>query len=328
MLAVTHLTKTFGPTLAVHNLSFTLARGEVLAFLGPNGAGKSTTIKILAGFFQPDSGNATLGGHDVLTRLRAAQRLLGYLPENGPLYPEMTVREFLLFAARVRGLRGEARDTAIARAVETCQLAEVYHQTIGTLSKGYRQRTSLAQAILHDPPCLILDEPTEGLAPNQKQQVREAIRAMAAEKAIIIATHNLAEAEAVCTRFLVIAGGEKQVDESPEAFRERHPHRGAARVFPKSGKLAELRAALAQAPGIERVENADDSGGGLLAIPEAGRSALALLPELARAGKLSYERLEPVECRTEEVFRQLTQTPAGANEASYSRASPAVPTPS
>ena len=204
-------------------ISFTVAKGEVLGFLGPNGAGKSTTMRMITGFLPPTSGTASICGHDVLQDPVGAKQCLGYLPESAPSYRAMTVRDFLRFIAEARGFYGKAAKARVDEVVEKARLAPVVNKTIETLSKGYRQRTCFAQAILHDPAVLIMDEPTDGLDPNQKQTVREMIKEMAAEKAIVISTHILEEVDAVCTRALVIADGQIKADGTPAQLRAMDP---------------------------------------------------------------------------------------------------------
>ena len=207
MIRIENLVKTFGAKRAVDGVSFEVARGEVLGFLGPNGAGKSTTMRMITGFFPPSAGRISVGGHDVVDSPLEAKRLIGYLPEAAPSYPDMTVRGFLSFAAELRGLDGDARKKAVGRAVERCFLASVLHQSIDTLSKGYKHRTCLAQALIHDPEVLVLDEPTDGLDPNQKHEVRNLIREISKTKAIIFSTHILEEVDAACTRAIIIDRG-------------------------------------------------------------------------------------------------------------------------
>ena len=223
MLKVDNLKKRFGDFEAVKGISFTVEKGEVLGFLGPNGAGKSTTMRMITGFIPPTSGTAAICGHDIIKDPIAAKACLGYLPENAPSYRAMTVTEFLTFVARIRGFYGKAARERVDAAIEKARLANVARQTIDTLSKGYRQRTCFAQAILHDPQVLIMDEPTDGLDPNQKFVVREMIKEMSAEKAIIISTHILEEVDAVCTRALIIAQGEIKADGTPDELRAKDP---------------------------------------------------------------------------------------------------------
>jgi len=236
LIEIEGLTKRFGGFTAVDGVSFTVARGEVLGFLGPNGAGKSTTMKMLAGFVTPTAGTARITGHDVLTAPIKASRQLGYLPEGAPTYPEMTVLGFLRFVARIRGYRGAELTARVDRAVAMTTLEGVRQQPIETLSKGFKRRVGLAQALMHDPPVLVLDEPTDGLDPNQKHEVRTLIARMAPEKAIIISTHILEEVDAVCTRAIIIAGGRVVADATPAELEKRHP----------SGKLEEVFRALTQ----------------------------------------------------------------------------------
>ena len=216
MLETHELTKRYGRHTVVDNLSFSCGPGEVLGFLGPNGAGKSTTMKMVTGFVAPSGGTARICGHDVQTETLAAQRRLGYLPEGAPLYAEMTPAQFLEFIADVRGLKGAERKRRLESVIEQMHLAPVLNQSTETLSKGFKRRVGLAQAILHDPDVLILDEPTDGLDPNQKHQVRELIRSLSEDKLVIISTHILEEVDAVCTRAIIIANGRLLVDDTPE----------------------------------------------------------------------------------------------------------------
>ena len=233
MLEVKNLRKRFGAFEAVKGITFSVGKGEVLGFLGPNGAGKSTTMRMITGFLPPSSGTAAVCGHDIAADPVEAKKCIGYLPESAPSYRAMTVEDYLLFVAEIRGYKGsEARDR-VAAAVEKSRLAPVVRKTIETLSKGYRQRTCFAQAILHDPPVLVMDEPTDGLDPNQKYTVREMIREMAAEKAIVVSTHILEEVDAVCTRAIVIADGEIRADGTPAQLRAMDPSGRLDAVFRK-----------------------------------------------------------------------------------------------
>jgi ABC-2 type transport system ATP-binding protein len=213
------LRKAYGPIQAVRGVSFSVNRGEVIGFLGPNGAGKSTTMKLLTGHLQPDSGSARIADFDVVQNPIEAKSQLGYSPEGAPAYGEMTVREFLSFVAQLRGLKNAA--TRVDETLSLCRLTEVAGQTIDTLSKGYRMRLGFAQAVIHDPSVLILDEPTDGLDPNQKFEVRRILKEMAARKAVIVSTHILEEIEELCTRIIIIARGEVRCDEPKEVFLQR-----------------------------------------------------------------------------------------------------------
>lgn len=239
MLKINGLTKNFGSLEAVKGISFDVKKGEVLGFLGPNGAGKSTTMRMITGFIPPTSGSATVCGHDILTHPVEAKRCIGYLPENAPAYGIMTVTAFLIFIAKMRGYRGDVLKERVENAITRSKLDDVRHQTIETLSKGFRQRTCFAQAILHDPPVLIMDEPTDGLDPNQKFVVREMIKEMAAEKAIIVSTHILEEVDAVCTRAIIISGGHIVANGSPKALKAQDPQGRLDEVFRKLTKTEE-----------------------------------------------------------------------------------------
>jgi ABC-2 type transport system ATP-binding protein len=231
MIKVENLVKSFGPKLAVNDVSFSVERGEVLGFLGPNGAGKSTTMRMLTGFIPPTSGRITVGGHDMVEDPLPAKRLIGYLPENAPGYADMTVHGFLSFAAELRGLQGGARKQAVHRAVELCFLENVLYQTIDTLSKGYKHRTCLAQSLIHDPDILIMDEPTDGLDPNQKYEVRNLIKRMGQNKAIIFSTHILEEVEAACSRVIIIDRGRIVANGTPQELKARSPEGRLDDVF-------------------------------------------------------------------------------------------------
>jgi ABC-2 type transport system ATP-binding protein len=231
LIEIEGLTKRFGGFTAVDGVSLTVAKGEVLGFLGPNGAGKSTTMRMLAGFITPNAGRARICGHDVQEDGVAARRNLGYLPEGAPLYPEMTVLAFLRFIARIRGYSGGEVAERVEDAVRLTTLDGVRLQPIETLSKGFKRRVGLAQALLHDPPVLVLDEPTDGLDPNQKHEVRTLIARLAPDKAIVISTHILEEVEAVCTRAVIIAAGRVVADSTPKELAARDPYGRLEEVF-------------------------------------------------------------------------------------------------
>ena len=221
MIKVKKLSKAFGPIVAVDAVSFRVAEGDVLGFLGPNGAGKTTTMKMISCFLPPDSGTASVMGHDIIREPVAVRRCIGYVAENAPAYDEMTTESFLKFVCEARGMNRRTRRQKIEQIAETCAITEVMHQLIGTLSKGYRRRVGLAQALVHDPPVLILDEPTEGLDPNQKYDVRQLIKKLASEKCIIISTHILEEVDAICNRIVIIDRGRMLVNSTADELRKR-----------------------------------------------------------------------------------------------------------
>lgn len=223
MIQVQNLRKEFGAKVAVDNVSFTVEKGEVLGFLGPNGAGKSTSMRMVTGYFRPTAGSIKIGGIDMLEDPEQAKKSIGYLPENAPLYSDMTVASFLGFCAEVRGITGAAKSKAIDRVLDLCFLHRVRNQSVDTLSKGYRHRTCFAQSIIHDPDVLILDEPTDGLDPNQKHEVRQLIKNMGKSKAIIFSTHILEEVDAACSRAMIIDRGKVVADGTPESLRKLVP---------------------------------------------------------------------------------------------------------
>ena len=222
MISVKQLRRTFGPIVAVDSLTFEVGKGEVLGFLGPNGAGKSTAMRMLACYLSPDSGTASIAGFDIIKQPIEVRKSLGYLAENAPAYGEMTVGSFLSFICDARQISSAKKKEAIDKAVQMCSISSVYHQTIDTLSKGYKRRVGLAQTLIHDPQVLILDEPTDGLDPNQKHEVRQLINTMAKDKCIIISTHILEEVESVCTRTVIIAKGQILADSTPAKLKEEY----------------------------------------------------------------------------------------------------------
>src|SRR5881392_3834319 len=252
MIKIDRLAKAFGPRRAVGDISFTVEMGEVLGFLGPNGAGKSTTMRMITGFVPPSEGEVSVGGFNMLENPIPAKRLIGYLPENAPSYADMTVLGFLAFSAELRGLRGEAGKRAIDRVIEMCFLDSVRHQSIETLSKGYRHRTCFAQSIIHDPPVLILDEPTDGLDPNQKHEVRTLIRKMGQTKAIVFSTHILEEVDAACSRAIIIDRGKIVANGTPDELKRRSEHAGAVTVRLLDGSSAAIMEKLNQLPMVEK----------------------------------------------------------------------------
>lgn len=303
MIEIRNLTKRFAQHTAVDDLSFSVQPGEVLGFLGPNGAGKSTTMKMLTGFLAPTSGTASILGFDIQTQTLEAQRQIGYLPEGAPCYGDMTVRGFLEFIAEVRGFRGAEKKLRVQRAVEQLELDKVLEQSIETLSKGFKRRVGLAQAILHDPRVLILDEPTDGLDPNQKHQVRQLIQGLARDKIVIISTHILEEVTALCTRAVVIAHGRLLADGTPLELESRSRYHQAVTLVAEE---ALDQAALAALPGVAGVEeNAREHSLSVLAQPGAVifPQVNALIAERGwKVRELNVER-----GRLDEVFRTLTR---------------------
>ncbi|WP_316978727.1 ABC transporter ATP-binding protein [Shumkonia mesophila] len=308
MITLERLTKKFGSILAVDGLSLSVQRGEVLGFLGPNGAGKTTTMRMITGFLSPTGGTAAVGGFDVTKTPIAVRRLIGYLPEGAPLYGDMTPAAFLDFIAGMRGFGGAEKKRRMDWTVETLQLGDVLHRPIDTLSKGYKRRVGLAQAILHDPAVLILDEPTDGLDPNQKHQVRALIRSMARDKAIVISTHILEEVEAVCTRSVVIAGGRIVFDGAPRDLQRRSRRHNAVEIRLAVQSSAALAGEIAALPGVAAVDALDEEGGlaTLLVVPHDGRPIIHDLSECIRASGLAIEEMHTERGDLAEVFRQLT----------------------
>jgi ABC-2 type transport system ATP-binding protein len=307
MLEIVRLTKKFGPLVAVDDVSLTVPQGEVLGFLGPNGAGKSTTMKMVTGFLAPTAGTAIICGHDIQERPLRAKRQLGYLPEGAPAYPDMTAAEFLDFIARIRGFRGAEARKRVAHVAELIHIADIMHQPIDTLSKGYRRRVGVAQALLHDPPVIILDEPTDGLDPNQKHEMRGIIRAMQAEKAIVISTHLLEEVEAVCSRAVIIAEGRVRADGTPAELAARSPYHNAVRLaLPMAGDPG-IAGQLVALRGVRSVERASDSEGeGWWVFPRGERPILGEVAELVRQRGWAVSGLRAERGRLDDVFRSIT----------------------
>ncbi|KFX69931.1 ABC transporter ATP-binding protein [Pseudomonas taeanensis MS-3] len=303
MIEIRNLTKRFAQHTAVDNLSFRVQQGEVLGFLGPNGAGKSTTMKMLTGFLAPTSGTASILGFDIQQDTLKAQRQIGYLPEGAPCYEDMTVRGFLEFIAAVRGYQGAEKRERVARAVAQLELEPVLGQSIETLSKGFKRRVGLAQAILHDPKVLILDEPTDGLDPNQKHQVRKLIQSLAHDKIVIISTHILEEVSAVCTRAVVIGQGRLLADGTPLELESRSRYHQAVTLV---ADQALDRQALAALPGVAGVEeNAREHSLSVLAKP--GEVILPQVNGLIAERGWKVSELNVERGRLDEVFRSLTR---------------------
>lgn len=280
MISVSGLIKEFGPFRAVDGIHFEVPKGQILGFLGPNGAGKSTTMKMLTCFIEPSYGTATVGGKDIVSDSLAVRRMIGYLPESAPSYAEMTVVEFLRFIAEVRGFRGKARESAVDRMRSLCALGDVWYQPIETLSKGYRQRVGFAQALIHDPPVLILDEPTDGLDPNQKHEVRSLIKSMADDKTIILSTHILEEVEAVCERAIILAKGRIVADGTPENLLKMSPIHNAVTVKLQSPLAETLCHVLEKSPKVRKVEFISETKTLVRILPRYGESIAFDVTEL------------------------------------------------
>ena len=309
MIEAKQISKWFGPVLAVNDVSFTVERGEVLGFLGPNGAGKSTTMRMITGFLPLSAGTVSVGGHDIETAPIAAKSLVGYLPENAPAYQEMSVQGFLAFTAEIRGLSGRALAEAVERAIRTCFLERVRYQTIETLSKGYKHRTCFAQAILHDPPVLVLDEPTDGLDPNQKYEVRELIKEMGKTKAIIVSTHILEEVDAICSRAIIIDRGRLVFNGSPADLRARGSSAGSVTCRILAASAQDVMAALTGLDGAKRPEIVSEGADAVTVRLEATSrdGSLARRVQKAVAGKgWAFDELHTEEGRLDEVFREIT----------------------
>src|SRR5580700_5043981 len=310
MITTKNLSKRYGDKLAVDDLTFTVTPGEVLGFLGANGAGKSTTMRMIAGFISPTAGEVSVCGHDIENAPVAAKSCLGYLPEGAPSYGEMTVAEFLDFIADIRGLRGERRRERRKIVVERLGLAPVINQVIETLSKGFRRRVGLAQALIHDPQVLILDEPTDGLDPNQKHEVRRLINDLGKDKLVIVSTHILEEVHEVCTRAIIIANGRIVADETPTALeaRSRYHHAVSLR-FDKPEELDAARREIALLPEVAAAEF-DERELRLTAVPKRGANTLSAVSAIIVKNNWDVPELHLESGRLDEVFRSLTQ-PAG-----------------
>jgi ABC-2 type transport system ATP-binding protein len=311
MIRVQNLTKNFGPKLAVNGISFSVEKGEVLGFLGPNGAGKSTSMRMITGFIPPTSGTITVGGFDMVENPIPAKRLIGYLPENAPAYNDMTVLGFLNFTAEIRGLTGDSKKKAVHRALEMCFLESVAHQSVDTLSKGFRHRTCFAQSVIHDPEVLILDEPTDGLDPNQKHEVRTLIRRMGEKKAIIFSTHILEEVDAACTRAIIIDRGQIVANGTPSELRAKSDVAGAVLVRVSGVGLSELREKL-NGVGNARKTLALGEQNGIAQVRVYPKSNVVngqlahAIGEVAAREKWKVEELHTEEGRLDEVFRSIT----------------------
>ena len=312
MIETDQLTRCYGSLTAVDALSIRVEPGQVLGLLGPNGAGKSTAMRMIAGFLIPTSGSARVCGHDVVREPLKAKRALGYLPEGAPSYGEMTVREFLQFIVRVRGLKADDGYRRFEGVVQRLQLEDVLGLGIDTLSKGLRRRVGLAQAILHDPPVLMLDEPTDGLDPNQKHTVRQLIDTMARERTILISTHLLEEVHALCNRVVIIARGKLLADATPVELERRSRYHGAVSFSAPGGGMAQEM--LGRLPQVAAVE-VDALDGRITVFPKPGQRILEPVEALLRAQGLEVSEIQLERGRLDEVFRQITTTDAAMVEA-------------
>lgn len=306
MIQVSQLTKRFGDTLAVNNLSFSVSKGEVLGFLGPNGAGKSTTMKMISGFIAPDAGTVTIEGIDIEKNPIEAKSRLGYLPEGIPLYGDMPVHSFLAFVGRIRGLRSSELTERIAAVVDDVRLGDVLTESIASLSKGYKRRVGIAQAMLHDPPVLVLDEPTDGLDPNQKDQVRYLINSISRDKAIILSTHILDEVEAVCSRVIVINKGEIVIDNDPHTLAARSDHHNTVRLKLTDANVEDASNQLKSIEGVRAVQyrELDDS---YEIVPTDGQPIVQSVWQTVASNGWTVSTISEQGGRLDDVFRQLTR---------------------
>jgi len=312
MIEIENLTKKFGPIAAVRGINLKVEKGEVLGFLGPNGAGKSTTMKIIAGYLTPTTGSVRIAGIDVEAAPQAAQAVLGYLPEGAPAYGDMTPHQFLKFIAEIRGFSGDEAKRRVAEAAHKTELEPVLEQPIDTLSKGFKRRVGLAQAILHDPPVLVMDEPTDGLDPNQKFSVRKLIREMAAEKAIIISTHLLEEVDAICTRAVIIDRGQVVADGTPAELLTRSRHHNAVTLCLPAAQSARAKEKLKAHSKVRSIEDGGEENGfvTLTAFARGPEILIEDISAMAASEKWDVKQLYAEAGRLDEVFRSLTTSDA------------------
>lgn len=307
MIEVRNVTKRFGPTVAVRNVSFSVPKGEVLGLLGPNGAGKTTTMRILTCYMPADEGTATVAGYDVHSHSLEVRRRIGYLPENAPLYKEMYALAYLDFLARVRGIPQSQRKARIDHVVETCGLDGVLHKRIGEMSKGYQQRVGLAQTLIHEPEVLILDEPTTGLDPNQIKEIRTLIREIGREKTVILSTHILPEVQATCSRVLIMRNAELVADGSPQELARRATG-NAVLVVEAAGPVDEIRQALARMEGVKAVSlvRTDDSYATFELMATEAKALAERVFETAVSAGWKLRELKAETASLEQVFYELT----------------------
>ena len=303
MIEIQSLTKTFDGFKAVDNLNLKVGPGEVLGFLGPNGAGKSTTMKMITGFLMPTSGHVQVMGYDVVKHPLQVKKIIGYLPEGAPLWGDMTPKQFLQFVGSVRGLVGNELNQRMANVVDLLSLGSVMEQPIDTLSKGFRRRLGLAQAILHDPQILVLDEPTDGLDPNQKHEVRKLIHGLAKQKIVIISTHILEEVDAVCSRAVVIANGQLVLDGTPKELESRSRYHNAVTIWLEE---ADAVSRLAQIEGVAQAEADPDQPARVTLFPQEGQSIYHSVHALVESNQWTVRELHVERGRLDDVFRQVT----------------------
>ena len=308
MLDIQRLTKRFGQLTAVDYVSFSVDQGEVLGFLGPNGAGKTTAMRMITGFLPPSSGTAVVCGFDVTKSPIEVKQRIGYVPEGAPLYEEMTPQGLLGFVAEIRGFSGKERDDAVARAADQINLREVFQQPIGTLSKGFKRRVAVAQAILHDPDVLVLDEPTDGLDPNQKHEVRQLIRDMSENKVIVISTHLLEEVSAVCSRAIIISRGKVVADSTPQELEARSRINNAVSIRIADDKAEEIHAQLVRISCVASVDMVDRSASiaHIMVMPQDGKPILTEISAFVRQSDFLVEEIRAERGNLDEVFRSMT----------------------
>lgn len=319
MIEVQALTRRYGFFTAVDHLSFNVTAGEVLGFLGPNGAGKSTSMKMLTGFLAPSSGTAIINGHDIRSERIAVQRLIGYLPEGAPLYGEMTVTQMLKFAGQIRGMNGAECQRAVDQAIERLNLQKVRHQPTDTLSKGFKRRVGLALAILHNPKVLVMDEPTDGLDPNQKHEVRNLIQEMAADRTIIVSTHILEEVEAVCSRAIIIAGGKLVADDTPAGLIRRSRFHNAVSLSVAEGSGLDARQVASILSELPEAANVEVNGVEVTVFPDGDVDLLSAVNNKRDEHHWQVKSMRLEAGRMDEVFRQITlgsgqAAPTGASQ--------------
>ena len=310
MIEIRNLSKKFDQFTAVDDLSFEIGEGEVLGFLGPNGAGKSTTMKVITGFLSASAGSVTIDGHDISSDPIKAKALMGYLPEGAPSYGDMSTLEFLRFIGRIRGYRGEELEQRVAHVIQEVALQSVANQTIETLSKGFKRRVGLAQAIIHDPKVLVLDEPTDGLDPNQKHHVRELIKNLAQDKIVIISTHILEEVTAVCSRAIIISEGKIVADGTPAYLESQSKYHQAVSV--RLTEAYDLEADLSSLTDVSGVERDEENDLVFRILAKDGKSIFTQVSEIAQAKHWPITEFHVSRGQLEDVFRTATQQTGGA----------------